>query len=109
MGGMTMLMVFENMKYDTSRHFWLFDTFNGLPEPEHEKDDPRAKQTWSALQTGVERKPKHGQDQIDTGMLDGKWNYGPIDIVKNNLRYTGYPFENFHFIEGKVEDTLPVY
>ena len=26
-GGMTMAMVFENMKTNIDRHFWLFDTF----------------------------------------------------------------------------------
>lgn len=107
MGGMTMLMVFENMKQDVSRHFWLFDTFDGLPEPDPEKDDPRANRVYADLQAG--KQSKGVKSRTKTGaILDGKWDYGPIDIVKNNLLYTGYPQENFHLVEGKVEDTLPV-
>lgn len=31
---------------------------------------------------------------------------GPLDVVKHNLYYTGYPKDKFHFIKGKVEDSL---
>jgi hypothetical protein len=106
MGGMTMLMVFENMKEDTSRHFWLFDTFDGLPEPEA-KDGARANRIYNDLKQGRNNK-KIVADTARGTMLDGKWNFGPIDIVMNNLGYTGYPQENFHLVKGKVEDTLPV-
>jgi len=106
-GGMTMLMVFANMKKDTTRHFWLFDTFEGLPEPDPEMDGARANGIYADLQAG-KRTKKIRYDHITGTMMDGKWNYGPIDIVKNNLQYTGYPAENFHLVTGKVEDTLPV-
>ena len=107
MGGMTMLMVFQNMKQDTTRQFWLFDTFEGLPEPSHEKDDPRAKAMYSEINTGQKTDKIMSYEERMT-LIDGKWNYGPLDIVMNNLRYTGYPQEHFHFIQGKVEDTLPI-
>lgn len=109
MGGMTMYMIFQNMKQTnhTSRHFWLFDTFEGLPEHSHEKDDPRAKKVYAELQSGGQT--SYVTSQVNKrGIIDGKWNYGPIDIVLNNLRYTGYPQENFHLVKGKVEDTLSV-
>ena len=59
-----MLMVFENMKSDITRHFWLFDTFDGLPEPDV-KDGTRANKIYNDLQTGVQSKKivndhKHG-------------------------------------------------
>ena len=98
-GGMTMAMVLENMKTNIDRHFWLFDTFDGMPEPNDKKDDDKAKQWWKEMVAGTK---KHGHVEND------KWCYGPLDIVKNNIAYTGYPEENFHFIKGKVEDTLPV-
>lgn len=107
MGGMTMLMVFENMKVDTTRHFWLFDTFDGLPEPDDEKDDPRAKQIYNDLQAG-RKTPKIARSHEHGSMIDGKWNWGPLDVVKNNVLYTGYPPNNFHLVEGKVEDSIPV-
>ena len=51
-GGMTMAMAFENMKTNVDRHFWLFDTFEGLPEPSSEKDDPRAKRIFNNVVGG---------------------------------------------------------
>ena len=98
-GGMTMAMVFENMKTNVDRHFWLFDTFEGMPEPSDKKDDPRAKKIFKDLAEGHE---------TDNFIEDDKWCYGPLDVVRNNIAYTGYPEENFHYIKGKVEDTLPV-
>ena len=101
-GGMTMAMVFENMKTNIDRHFWLFDTFEGMPEPSDRKDDPKAKKIYNDLVEG--RKPK--QLTHIEHIEDKKWCYGPLDIVRNNMAYTGYPEQNFHFIKGKVEDTL---
>ena len=98
-GGMTMAMVLENMKTNIDRHFWLFDTFEGMPEPSDNKDDPRAKQIFKDMVEGR---------KTDPFVEDDKWCYGPLDVVRNNIAYTGYPEENFHFIKGKVEDTLPV-
>ena len=73
----------------------------GLPEPSDKKDDPRAKQIFADMKKGVETKfQKH--------IEDGKWCYGSLDTVKNNMIYTGYPEQNFHYVKGKVEDTLPV-
>ena len=37
---------------NTERHFYLFDTFEGLPEPS-EKDDARAKAIWNQVHSGV--------------------------------------------------------
>ena len=72
MGGMTMLMVFENMKSDITRHFWLFDTFDGLPEPDV-KDGTRANKIYNDLQTGVQSK-KIVNDHKHGTMLNNKWN-----------------------------------
>jgi hypothetical protein len=35
------------------------------------------------------------------------WCYAPIDEVMKNAFDTGYPGERFHFVKGKVEDTIP--
>ncbi len=95
-----MAMVFENMKHNTARKFWLFDTFEGLPEPTSDKDDAQAKDYFKQIKDGSETSAPHVED--------GKWCDGPLNIVLNNMMYTGYPESNFHFIKGKVEDTLPV-
>ena len=104
-GGMSMSMAIVNLRYDTQRHFWLFDTFEGLPEPTSEFDDERAKKHYSDLNAGLMTE-KVKNSLVNRGMEEGKWNYGPLDVVKNNMRYTTYPSENIHFIKGKVEETL---
>mmetsp|Transcript_13510 Transcript_13510/g.37326 ORF Transcript_13510/g.37326 Transcript_13510/m.37326 type:complete len:299 (-) Transcript_13510:1431-2327(-) len=100
-GGMMMAMIFENMKTNIDREFWLFDTFEGLPEPDHVKDDPKAKEFFQQL--------KQNATLVENGhhVEDGKMNYGPLELVQHNLRTTGYPESKFHFVKGKVEDTLP--
>ena len=35
------------------------------------------------------------------------WAIAPLDSVKRNVLSTGYPPEKLHFVQGKVEDTLP--
>jgi len=100
-GGMTMGMMFVNQQHNQDRHFWLFDTFEGLPPPDSEKDGVKEKKMWHKFMN---------QDLKSSGhdFQEGKWNYGNIEVVKNNVFYTGYPKEKIHFIQGKVEDTLPV-
>lgn len=106
MGGMSMLMVFENMKSDATRHFWLFDTFDGMPEPDRDMDGAQAKQIYDDVTNNV-RTIEVKRRKWKGAVIDKKWDYGPLDVVMNNLQYTGYPRENFHFVKGKVEDTLP--
>ena len=103
-GGATMAMVLANMKHNTDRHFWLLDTFEGLPEP-GPKDDARSHKVWQAIQNNTYdfRKERKKIRFVE----EGKFNFGPKDVVKNNLYWTAYPWEKFHFIQGKVEETLP--
>ena len=37
----------------------------------------------------------------------GVWCEAGLDDVRANLHSTGYPPERIHFVQGKVEDTLP--
>ena len=43
--------------------------------------------------------------KIDNNSSD--WSRIELDEVKNNVFSTGYNKEKFHFIKGKVEDTIP--
>jgi len=36
------------------------------------------------------------------------WAYSPLEEVKRNLRLTGYDESRITYIQGKVEDTIPV-
>mmetsp|Transcript_4971 Transcript_4971/g.13232 ORF Transcript_4971/g.13232 Transcript_4971/m.13232 type:complete len:309 (-) Transcript_4971:752-1678(-) len=104
-GGMSMSMAMMNLRSNTERRFWLFDTFDGLPEPTSEYDDENAKQHFKDLKEG-KNTSKILRSTAARGMEEGKWNYGPIDVVKNNMRYTTYPAEKINFVKGKVEETL---
>jgi hypothetical protein len=74
---------------DTSRHLYLFDTFEGMSLPTERDRD--IKGTSAAVMYG----------QIP------QWCYAGIEEVKRNLLSTGYPADRLHFIPGKVEQTLP--
>mmetsp|Transcript_99043 Transcript_99043/g.275729 ORF Transcript_99043/g.275729 Transcript_99043/m.275729 type:complete len:333 (+) Transcript_99043:101-1099(+) len=103
-GGATMTMMIaalHNGDVHNPRTFWLFDTFQGLPEPTLE-DGERAANVWAKVASGQDR--QQGLFNLSEG---GKWNYGPKFVVKNNIRSTGYPATHIRFVEGKVEDTLP--
>jgi O-methyltransferase len=78
---------------DTSRHLFLYDTFEGMSEP---TEDDRSVSGESA-KAQMARTPR-GQ---------GVWCQAGLDDVRTNLGSTGYPLERIHFIQGKVEDTVP--
>ena len=98
-GGMCCLMARSQVRagrVHMPRRIWLYDTFEGLPPPS-DKDDERAHRTYAEVQAGSD----HG------GLAeDGKWNYGPQDVVKATMRLSGYPNSMLRYVKGKVEDTL---
>jgi hypothetical protein len=97
-----------NQRNNTDRNFWLFDTFEGLPEPTSDKNGIVAQQIYRDIHDTNKEKSKDVVNREKRRSIEsGKWNYGPLDVVKNNVYYTGYPKERIHFVQGKVEDTLP--
>lgn len=106
--GMTMGTIYVNQRNNTDRNFWLFDTFEGLPEPTSDKNGIVAQQIYRDIHDTNKEKSKDVVNREKRRSIEsGKWNYGPLDVVKNNVYYTGYPKERIHFVQGKVEDTLP--
>jgi O-methyltransferase len=76
------------------RHLYLFDTFDGMPEPtEHDRD---FRGTAAADLLGESDKN-----------VKSTWSYSPLDEVQRNMRGTGYDESRVHFVRGKVEDTIP--
>jgi O-methyltransferase len=73
-----------------SRDLYLFDTFRGMTEPTG-PDGRAAFEVWSS----------HERDGHN------EYCYTPLEEVRRNLRSTGYPTERIHFIEGRVESTVP--
>jgi hypothetical protein len=79
---------------DTSRRIWLYDTFDGIPKPDPVDarwDGTPALHTWEHFR-------KTGR----------RWGYGGTrDHVRQVVCASGYPADQFVFVEGLVEDTLP--
>ena len=78
---------------DTSRDLYLYDTFEGMSEP-----------------TAADQ--SHGGEAASaqlarTARGAGVWCAAGLDDVQANLGSTGYPRERLHFVQGKVEDTIP--
>ena len=79
----------------TDRKLYLYDTFEGMSEPTNKDVDFNGNTAMNLLKDA----DKFEQKSI--------WCYSAIDEVKENLYATNYPKENFIFIQGKVEDTIP--
>ena len=75
---------------DASRELYLYDTYEGMTEPE----------SVDVRFDGVPAKSEMEQQQ-------GKWCYASIEDVQENIFSTGYPKEKIHLIKGKVEQTIP--
>lgn len=81
---------------DTDRDLYLFDTYEGMPQPTEADVD------YSGNSAAVEFETmKKTADSSD-------WCYASIEQVQQNLASTGYPMARINLIKGKVEDTIPV-
>lgn len=80
---------------DTSRDVYLFDTFEGMSAPS-ERDKVASGE--SAAEILAKTKRKEGP---------GIWCIAGLEDVQRNIGSTGYPEAKTHFVQGKVEDTLP--
>lgn len=78
---------------DVSRDLYLFDTFQGMTEPTKNDVDYSGKLASRVL-----------QEEIGSRCADA-----PLEQVKELLFRTGYPEAKIHFIEGKVEKTIPTF
>lgn len=77
------------------RKIYLYDTFEGMSKP-----DSKDIESFS----GVTAK-----DLLEaTPIADGNnvWAYADLEDVKNTLKYTNYPHQNYVFVEGDVIKTL---
>ena len=78
---------------DTSRHLYLYDTFEGMSEPTAEDKSVSGESAEAQL--------------ARTARDHALWAVASLEDVQANLWSTGYPREQIHFIKGKVEDTIP--
>jgi hypothetical protein len=84
----------------TDRRIWLYDTFDGMPEPDTVVDV-----FYDAFETNESVHKTWETFKRDDGGSD--WVRSPIDEVRANLAITGYPEDNLVFAKGIVEDTIP--
>lgn len=78
---------------ETDRHLYLFDTFEGMPPPS------AADVRWD------------GQSASDLLEAHDKsrhiWAAASLEDVQAGFEPIGYPADKIHYIEGRVEDTVP--
>jgi hypothetical protein len=78
----------------TDRELYLFDTYSGMSEPT-ERDVHLGKRADAA--TLLENESRESRT----------WAIASLDDVREGFSSVDYPAERLHFVEGKVEDTIP--
>ncbi len=81
---------------ELDRDVWLFDTFEGMTDPcEHDVE----------VSTGI-RAQEH--DAIVHKRRDSVvFAYAALDEVQLNMKKVQYPAEKIHYVQGRVEETVP--
>lgn len=94
--GGSMMVVASTLLHlgERTRHLYLYDTFDGMPEPTA-KD--RTLEDLSADEIPSDDFYERGLGTEGTS----------IEQVRRNVLSTGYPKELVHLVKGKVEDTIP--
>jgi hypothetical protein len=80
---------------DTERNLYLFDTFEGMPPPS-DLDVRHDGRSADELMAAARSRQK--------SMV---WAMASLEDVRDGFSKVPYPPEQVHFIEGKVEDTIP--
>lgn len=97
--GGSMMAVAETLinVQDATRNLYLYDTFSGMPAPT--EDDKDFSGVDAATRLDAEKENKK-----DSAI----WAYSALPEVKAAMALTGYPSGQIKYIEGKVQDTIPV-
>jgi hypothetical protein len=92
-GGSVILMALALAHFgDTNRKIFLYDTFTGMTKPDEKDVD------WD----GLNLQKKWEKDPST------QWGYGgSLEEVRKNVYTSNYPKDNFVFVKGSVEHTLP--
>ena len=96
-GGSMMLVAQTLLKLgDVSRNLYLYDTFEGMSAPTDDDRDFSSRSAESRLASDERVKEQ-----------SGIWAISGLEEVRRNMASTGYPAGKIHYIQGKVEDTIP--
>ncbi|MFJ1952630.1 TylF/MycF/NovP-related O-methyltransferase [Streptomyces microflavus] len=78
---------------ETERELYLFDTYEGMTEPTAED---------------LRRDGRPAQELLDAQSKDRPiWAVASLDDVKAGFDNVPYPKERVHYVQGRVEDTVP--
>ena len=79
---------------DTSRKVYLYDTYEGMPEP---------------TSVDIDYAGRSAHDDWQDNRRDGynEWNFASLEDVQDNMRATEYPFDQLVFVKGLVQNTIP--
>jgi len=95
-GGSVMAMAKELDRLSvTDRQIWLYDTYAGMTAP-----------TDFDVEAGTGVTATEMLSTTEIGDGNNVWCVAGRADVEANVRGTGYPFANFHFVEGDVAQTL---
>ncbi|ALG75692.1 hypothetical protein VY88_28810 [Azospirillum thiophilum] len=95
-GGSVMVMALALLQRGvTDRTIHLFDTFQGMSPPSDCDVSLLNESAAHLLETQDPQDPK------------SVWCLASLDEVRRNVLSTGYPEDRFHFVPGRVEDTIP--
>ncbi len=79
-----------------SRDLYLYDTFEGMPPPSEEDQDAMGTPASILMREDAgSRRESH------------LWAVATLEDVRRNLSSTGYPEARFHYVSGRVEQTIP--
>ena len=79
-----------------NRELWLYDTFDGMTMP---TDDDIERETGDRV-LDLMKSTEKNTDKYNI------WAYAPEELVRKNMKSTGYPASSVRYIKGKVEETL---
>jgi hypothetical protein len=79
---------------DTTRTLFLYDTFEGMTEP-----DPAIDIDFSGNEAA--------KDWHEVQRRGVKWAYAPVEEVEEIIATSGYPMEKVKLVKGLVEETIP--
>lgn len=94
-GGSSMLAAETLLMLGQSRDIWLYDTFEGMPEPSERDVDHQGLQV-------AER-----WDEIKRDRSSNVLALASREEAETNLARTALPSERLHFVAGRVEATIP--
>lgn len=97
-GGSSVAMIRSLLNRETrNRNLWLYDTFEGMSPPTDHDVDCFGNQAENLL----------ARDRDDRVAQTSVWCEASLEDVQHNIERCGYPTDRVHYIQGKVEDTIP--